>query len=303
MKQIAFILLMISTGLNCAMAQKIRHASGTAQFKLEEDMSKEDLKDKLRHHAIINAIEREYGTYVTQEAFVEVDDGNTQFKIFGKTTIKGDWLKTTSEEFKEEMRKVKDGRKNRHELWLSVKVEGKVRAIENPEIDLEYFTTNCQKEVCRTSRFEDGESMYLHFQSPVDGFLSIYALEDESAFRLLPYQSMPVKYRNSVPIKADQEYVFFSPTAENDYFSDFSLHLIDELVLTTEDDQEYLKLFLVFSTENYVKPNLDMFEVEESSGYIIPSNLEASTLTNWLESNRMNNVNFHYRQMNLKIVK
>ncbi len=85
-------------------------------------MSKDDLKDKLRHHAIVNAIEREYGTYVTQESFVDVDDGNTQFRIFGKTVVQGEWLKTTHEDFKEEMRKVKDGRRNRHELWMSLKI-------------------------------------------------------------------------------------------------------------------------------------------------------------------------------------
>ena len=50
-------------GLNCAIAQKIRNASGMAQFKLEEDMSKDDLKDKLRHHAIVNAIERRSCTW------------------------------------------------------------------------------------------------------------------------------------------------------------------------------------------------------------------------------------------------
>ena len=96
MKRLAFILIIAFLSLDCAFAQKIRNASGMAQFRLEEDMSKDELKDKLRHHAIINAIEREYGTYVTQESFVDVDDGNTQFRIFGKTVVQGEWLKTTS---------------------------------------------------------------------------------------------------------------------------------------------------------------------------------------------------------------
>ena len=103
MKQFAFILIITFLSLDCALAQKIRNASGMAQFRLEEDISKDELKDKLRHHAIINAIEREYGTYVTQESFVDVDDGNTRFRIFGKTVVQGEWLKTTSEDFKEEM--------------------------------------------------------------------------------------------------------------------------------------------------------------------------------------------------------
>ena len=112
MIRFACLFVIVLQSLNCAFAQKIRDASGIAQFRLEDDMSKEDLKEKLRHHAIINAIEREYGTYVSQESFVDVDDGNTQFRIFGKTVIRGEWLKTTNESFKEEIRKNKEGRKS-----------------------------------------------------------------------------------------------------------------------------------------------------------------------------------------------
>ncbi|MDZ7604770.1 MAG: hypothetical protein U5K79_04100 [Cyclobacteriaceae bacterium] len=100
MPRIAIILLLSLVILKSADAQKIKDASGTAFFRLEEDMSRDELKDKLRHHAIINAIEREFGTYITQESFVDIDDGNTEFRIFGKTFIRGEWLKTTSDLFR-----------------------------------------------------------------------------------------------------------------------------------------------------------------------------------------------------------
>ena len=301
MKQFVFLVIIL-TGMNTAVAQKIRHASGTAQFKLEEDLSKEELKDKLRHHAIVNAIEREYGTYVTQESFVDVDDGNTQFKIFGKTTIQGEWLQTTSESFKEEMRKSKEGRRKKHEIWMTLKIEGKVREVTKPDIDLDYYATNCRKDHCRTSRFETGESMYLHFKTPLDGYLSVYAVENEEAYRLLPYQNMPSTYKNSIPVVADKDYVFFSPYRENDYFSDFSRHLVDELVMLTDKDEEYLKLYLVFSTEEFIKPSLIASGEEDASKYILPKSLEAGSFTDWLENNRINNVNFYYHQLSLKIV-
>ena len=214
MKQFAFILIITTLSLENAFAQNLRNsrlpvrqASGKALFRLEEDMSKDDLKDKLRHYAIVNAIEREYGTYVTQESFVDIDDGSTQFRIFGKTIIRGEWLKTTQEDFREEMRKTKDGRRNRHELWMSLKIEGKVRELSQPDIEFNYFTSNCRTESCKTGIFENGESMYFHFNTPVDGYLSIYVIENDEtslasrrAFRLLPYQNMPVKYNNAVPV-------------------------------------------------------------------------------------------------------
>lgn len=302
MKQIAFILIITFLSWESVFAQKIRNTSGTALFRLEEDMSKDDLKDKLRRHAIINAIEREYGTYVTQESFVDIDDGRTNFRIFGKTTIRGEWLKTTQEDFREEMRKTKDGRRNRHELWMSLKIKGKVRELSQPDIEFNYFTSNCRKEICKTSFFENGELMYFHFNTPVNGYLSIYVVENDEAFRLLPYQNMPVKYSNSVPVMTDKDYVFFSPYGENDYFDDFSTHLIDEMVMLTEKEKEYVNLYLVFSTEEYTKPSLTNSEKDPGVNYETPKSLRASTLTNWLESNRINNVNFYYKQMKLKIV-
>jgi hypothetical protein len=302
MNRLAFIffLSLLST---ITYSQKIRVASGLAQFRLEEDMSKDDLKEKLRHHAIINAIEREYGTYVTQESFVDIDDGGTQFKIFGKSVIQGEWLKTTNEDFKEEFRKNKDGRRNKNELWMSLKIQGMVRELTQPDIAFDFFTTNCRREVCKTAIFESGEPMYVHFKTPVEGFLSIYVIENDNAFRLLPYQSMPATYINAVPVEADREYVFFSPYGENDYFPDFSNLLIDELVMLTEQEVEYLQLYFVFSTEEFLKPGLAINATEHNSGYDIPKSLNASDLNSWLESNRINNVNFYYKQMKVKIVK
>ena len=303
MKQFVFISIIILLSLESAHAQKIRNASGTALFKLEEDMSQDELKDKLRHHAIVNAIEREYGTYVTQESFVDVDDGNTQFRIFGTSIIQGEWLSTTSEEFKEEMRTSKEGRRNKHELWMSLKIEGKVRELTEPDIELNYFTANCKKDVCKTSVFENGDPMFVHFKGPVDGYLSIYVVENEEAFRLLPYKNMPLQYNNAVPVLADKDYVFFSPYGANDYFAGFSTHLIDELVMTTKDEEEFVRLYLVFSTEEYIKPSLFSADLDAEKDVEMPNSLEASSLISWLENNRINNTQFFYRQLNLKIVK
>ena len=182
-----------------------------------------------------------------------------------------------------------------------MKIQGKVRELTQPDIEFDYFTTNCQKAACRTAIFENGQPMYLHFRTPVDGFLTIYIVENEEAYRLLPYQNMPVKYKNAVPVVADQEYVFFSPYGDNDYFTDFSKHLIDELIMVTDNEEEYVELFMVFSTEEFIKPGLAAPDVEESTGYEIPKSLHANTLGDWLESNRINSVNFYYKQSSSKV--
>lgn len=303
MIRFAFLFVIVIACWNLANGQSIRNASGMAQLRQEENMSKEDLKEQLRHAAIINAIEREYGTYVSQESFIDIDDGNTQFKIFGKTVIMGEWLKTTREDFQEEIRKVKDGKRNRNELWMTLKIQGMVREMTQPDIELDFFTSNCRKPVCKTSIFENGEPVYLHFRTPLKGYLSVYAIEDERAYRLLPYQNMPATYTNSVPVESDRDYVFFAPYGENDYFPDFSRLLIDELIMVIDKDQEFIQFVLIFSTEEFLKPGLADVEADLESGYEIPKSLPAADLNNWLESNRINNVNFYYKQIKVKIVK
>ncbi len=294
---------MLLSVLESAHAQKIRNASGTALSRLGEDMSMEELKEKLRHEAIINAIENEFGTYVTQESFVDVDDGNTHFRIFGQTTIRGEWLKTIKEKFRESVKKVKENGKVKHELWLALQIEGKVRELTRPDIDFDFFTTNCRREACKTTLFENGDPMYLFFNTPADGFLSVYAVEGDEAFRLLPYQDMTGNYHNAVPVKADRDYVFFSNDEKDDYFNDFSRYLVDELVMFTDKEEEYLKLIVVFSTEEYTKPILKGISEDPEISYLVPRSLPAETLKAWLEDNRINNMNFYYRQLTVRIVK
>ena len=113
---------------------------------------------------------------------------------------------------------------------------------------------------------------------------------------------MPLKYKNAIPVVADQDYVFFSPSGDNNYFDDFSKHLIDELIMLTDKEEEYVSLFVVFSTEEFTKPSLILTDKSKDEKYEIPKTLNSSTLTNWLESNRINNVNFYYKQLKLKIV-
>lgn len=300
-KTIFLIAFCLVPGTQIVNAQKIRNASGTASYRLEEDMSKDELKAKLRHNAIINAIEREYGTYVSQESFVDVSDGNTDFRIFGKTEIRGEWLKTTHEDFKEEIRKVRQGGKHKNELWMSLKISGLVRALTQPDIDLDYYAANCEKEGCRTDIFNNGDPLYLHFQTPIDGFLSIFVVERDSAYRLLPYQQMAGQYKDAVPIKSDTPYLFFSSEKNDTSFEKFSSLLNDDLVMLTSEPEEYVSLYLVFATHEFHHPALTAGK-KMNTGYEIPKSLPANNLVRWLENNRIHDTNFYYRQVKLKIV-
>ena len=127
-------------------------------------------------------------------------------------------------------------------------------------------------------------------------------IENKEAFRLLPYRNMPAIYSQAVPVKADQEYLFFSPLDDKGYFEDFSTHLVDEMVMLAENGDEFTNLIIVFSTDEFVKPNMVNGFMESGQQHEIPMSLTAKSLQNWLEINRINNENFYYRQLTLKIV-
>jgi hypothetical protein len=303
MKSFIFLLITFFISWNSAWSQKITNASGKAQFRLEEHMSKDELREKLRKQAMINAIESEFGSLVEQETFVDMEDGKTEFKVVGATTVRGEWLKTINERFTEQLKEVKVNGKKQYDLWITCEISGKVREIRQPSIDFQYHTSKCPQDHCWTDIFQNGESMYFFFESPREGYLSIYVVEEDVAYRLLPYQQMTDVYPNAVPVEANKEYVFFSNYREHDYFMDFSYALADELLMITDKKEEFLKLYIIYSTDEFLKPVLDDGTKLSDGGLELPKSLPLKHFKGWLEDNRIHNVDFYYRSTTLKIEK
>ncbi len=285
-----------------SFCQDLIKARGSAQMVLEDNMSKEDLQEELRRLAKIDAIENQFGSIIEQESRVEINEGGTTFNIVGDRYLKGEWIETTREHFAEEYVKIKGKGKKDYELWMSCELTGIIREITQPEILFEWTTTNCPEKVCRTTDFISGEPMYLFFQSPVKGYLNVYSTEDEQTFRLLPYQNMSGNYSQHVPVSADVEYLFFSTDPHHNRLENFSHLNADELIMTTEDDEEYVYLYIVFSTKEFVKPTLDHSYASSVNDYIVPRSLKISEFESWLVENRIRNQNFYYKKLRLKII-
>jgi hypothetical protein len=126
-------------------------------------------------------------------------------------------------------------------------------------------------------------------------------VEQENVYRLLPYAEMNDNYVDAVPVEADKEYIFFSQDQMHDYFPDFPSYRIDELLMTTNVDREYLQLYIVFSTEPFSKPLLKEGIVTEN--VILPKSLTKNQFEKWFDTNRIHNSTFNYELMNLEIVK
>ena len=58
-----------------AFSQQIVETSGDAQVRIEKDMSKEDAMELAKQQAMINAIDRAFGSYVEQDSDTDIEEG------------------------------------------------------------------------------------------------------------------------------------------------------------------------------------------------------------------------------------
>ena len=299
-KVVAGILLAVCLQHTEAFGQKIYAAEGYAKVRVEEHLSLDETRDLAREQAKLDAIESIFGTQLTKEGYVDVADGDPNVILKSMSSLKGEWLKTTNEVFTEESRKIRDEYGRRTEIWIICQVEGKVREITQPVIPYEFRTLNCPDLRCETTDFKNGESMYLHFESPIDGYLSVYLVDTENAYRILPYQQMPSDYLNHLPVSADRDYMFFTVGKSYDYFEGFPYYLIDEIYLDTDREQEFFKLYVVFSKEPFDKPILDD-EVEVAGEYTTPKTLSKRNFEVWVQDNRIFDTEFYFKTLNVRV--
>jgi hypothetical protein len=304
MKRLLIIVIILAIGSSGAYCQKIFSARGTAKVKLDDHLSRDETMEIAREYARHMAIENLFGTSISKDAFVDIENGESSVVIKGGSELKGEWLKTNKESFTEETRKVKnsDGKGWNTEIWIVCNTEGKVREIVTPKVDLQFMALNCPDQSCETSNFENGDPFYLYFRSPVNGYLSIYLVDQEQAFRILPYSEMPSKYLHNVPVEADEEYLFFDAHIGIDYFENFPYYYSDELILETEEEQTFYQLYLIFSPKPFSKPILEE-EVVMADNYIMPKYLPRKQFEIWVQDSRIFDTDFYFQTLNLRVRK
>jgi len=227
------------------------------------------------------AIGYEFGTLVASSISVlNAEQGDQTKKVVHSSManeVKGIWLKDLAKPVWKNISMEDDGT-----TVYSVEVYGLAREIVNGSIDYE------ARVLCggTEKKFEgytfrggdaDVDPLYLYFKSPVAGFLTVYLLDEtaEKVNMLLPYQQSEMK---SFPIERDKEYIFFSdnhPTDKN----------IDEIYLTAANPPEINDLYIVFSPNEFVKPNTD--DQHNDGKYLRPRELSYDDFTDWLSKKRI----------------
>jgi len=260
-------------------SQNSKEATGESSFRIESYMSQNDAQEKAIEFAKIDAIINVFGQYIEQESNLDLKNGRVDFRSYGQTKVKGEWIRNIgSPEFKYTERMVN----GKPERWITCRLKGEVRkAI--PKADIEIEILSCPDKKCITEKFKNDQSIYLYVKSPLSGYLSVFLDDGTSVYRLLPYRSMDAQ--KSVKIDADKEYILFSE--RQNAFPQSS----DALQVYTERETETNTIVVVFSENDYSKPRLNEEQVDQNS-FIIPKSLTTSYFESWLGNNRAAFIDF-----------
>lgn len=233
--------------LSCKLAQSQTEkvSEGFAEIKLENHSSIEQTKQKAINAAKINAIENAFGSIVLEGNSlytVNKQEGtklefNQIFNSISDVYVNGDWIKDIDKPVIERHLKGDD-------IYFSAKVKGLIRELKNTSVNFSVKALSCEKKTCETEIFNNGQDFYLFFKAPIDGYLSVFLdiPVEHTTYRLLPYKQEAGL--GSIEVKADEEYIFFSPTKA----SPQKRGSVDELSWSLNDKNtpENNKLFVLY---------------------------------------------------------
>ena len=271
-----FLILLLVSAVSSLYAVETRKVSASYTYYAPETMSVEEAKRIALERAKILAIEDEFGTVVSQKNSTVVNVSNnetdTRFYSSGGSEIKGEWIETIG---------IPDYEISYKDNLLIVKctVKGKIRENQNNDINFQAITLcNGTDLKFASSDFKDGDEFYLQFSSPVNGFLSVWMLDEGTgtAYRILPYQRSNL---GTYHVEADKSYLFFSLNKAKPE----DITSVDEFFMTAESEIEFNDLYIVFSPDSYNSP------LTKSGGEI--KELKSEDFHKWLSKTLAKNSN------------
>ena len=283
--------------MGTALAQKTKKSSGEFQVKLTRELSEAKACEQCIQLAMVEAIEKAFGRVLVQgnttiieniETGESVETSQT-FNMIAETYVNGDWVETLSESC--------DRFEDDGDLWVRCKVKGKVQELIQPEYDLQVSALDCEEAGCVTDRFVNGEPFYLHFKSPVDGYLTVYIGDQTITQRIFPYRNMPGDLYNAVPVEADEEYILFSLNPDP-----FNLRTyVDEYEMYTDKAVDQNRIYVIFSKEPLIKPALYAGTDPTGESTEMPLELAPDDFTRWLSKQRRYNPDIQVKRLDVII--
>ena len=272
MKHRLFIIVCLCFLCVGTFAQRTEKVRAEYIYHAPENVSLEEAKRIALERAKIQAIADEFGTIVSQSNTTLVSNRNgessSDFFSLGGSEVKGEWIETIG---KPEY----DINYEQGMLVVKAMVNGRIREIVSAQIDLkaEVLCNGTDLKFAR-SDFKSGDDLYLYFQSPINGYLAVYLLDEVSqmVYCLLPYKS---SLEAVTPIEKDKPYIFFSAKHAGD-----KGYLVDEYTMTCANPIERNTIYVVFSPNEFAKANSN--NVDE----LLPQELSFEEFQRWLVKSR-----------------
>lgn len=267
----SLILLLLS--VTAVYAQDIVEVAGEYTYVTSSEKSVAEAKRVAQERAKLQALADRFGTTIRQQNSTHITNSNSSstldFFSIGNSEVKGEWIADVKNP-------IYDISFSDNNLIVKVNVWGKAREIVSASIDINaLLLRNGKESKYESDVFRNGDDIYLQFRAPIDGYLAVYLVDEEStAYRLLPYSGVNA---GAQIVEAGKDYIFFdtecAPTEQE-------RTIIDELTITTNKGVEHNEVFILFSATPFVKPN------DSKTDELIPKSLKADTFQKWLAKNR-----------------
>ena len=249
-------------------AQEIEKVHGEYTYHVPDNVSLEEGKRTALERAKIQALADAFGTLVSQNnsTIIKNENGKSSvdFLSIGGSDVKGEWIETIGEpKF--------DIFYESNMLTIKVTIVGKAREIKNANIDFEAkLLRNGTEEKFESDEFRNGDDLYLYFKSPINGYLAVYLLDEntQQVFCLLPYKSSG---EPAYKIVHDKPYIFFSCQKAEENPNE-----VDEYTMTCEHSMEQNTIYIVFS------PNMFAKAFAEDGSIGLPRQLPLKEFQKWL---------------------
>ena len=274
MKRLISYIFLLFAFCSFGWGQKVKTVEYTYVYHPSHNESMEQAKRNAVNRAKVEALRENFGTVVSGASATSIISKNniteSRFVHLGSEgELNGEWLADIEEP--KVVPSLEGGI-----IYLTATVKGKAREVVNNTIAFEAKILRNKPDVSfESSEFTAGNNIYVSFTSPVDGFLTIYLLDGETAYCLLPYAGNKEGVQNIVH---GREYKFFSRKV---YAEDENPDIIDEYTLTTEGNHQDLnQLYFIFSPQKFSKA-LDRFK-NSTDGTLFPRMLSWEDFQKWI---------------------
>lgn len=271
-----------------AAAREIVSVSGEFTYYAPPTMTLEEAKKEALVQTRLHVLGKKFGTIINSTTTIvldnkETENGSSRSDVTTLATheVKGEWIEDTRDPEQE----ILYDKTMPNTTIIRTRVWGKAREIVNTKADIDVRLLKEPLKEAKSDVFENEQSFYLFFQSPVAGYIAVYLLDsdEDMAYCLLPGAN---DSRGAFPVQSNHEYILFKDDPE--------------YMFTTEKSVIYNQIIVVFSPNEFYKAN-DAQGKHDT--YQLPRELSLKEYWKWLTRCKTRDTQLIEKTITVRIVK